>query len=243
MHASKNALSLALATALLAACGSAPEDSAQASDMQAQAPGRLGFDKTSAGELPAGWRTGSTKPSGPTATWKVVAAPGAPSAPHVLAMTAHANTATSTFNLCWSDSLRFKEGTLRVLVRADGGEDDQGGGPMWRVKDADNYYVCRWNPLEKNFRLYHVVGGTRKQLASATVEPDPASWQVIEVQHAGGHIRCWLGKTMIEASDDTLPDEGGVGVWTKADALTSFDDLRVETGKVSPMAVTPAAGG
>jgi hypothetical protein len=96
------------------------------------------------------------------------------------------------------------------------------------VKDRDNYYVARWNPLERNFRVYYVKDARRVQLATADVEADPALWHTILVRHSGRRIECLLdGAKLLEAEDGTLPDAGGAGVWTKADAATSFDDLRV----------------
>ena len=82
--------------------------------------------------------------------------------------------------------------------------------------------------MEDNFRLYYVKDGTRKQLASATVKTPAGEWHVISVTHEGNHIVCSLnGRKLLDVTDDTFPDAGGVGFWTKADAATSFDDLKV----------------
>jgi hypothetical protein len=98
---------------------------------------------------------------------------------------------------------------------------------MWRVQDADDYYLCRVNPLESNFRVYVVEKGVRRQLATATAGLSDG-WHRIEVEHVGERITCWLdGEKLLEASDATIPAPGGVGLWTKADARTSFDDLVV----------------
>ncbi len=92
--------------------------------------------------------------------------------------------------------------------------------------------VARYNPLEENFRLYFVKEGKRKQLATATIAPAiPAGeWFTIRVEHTGDAIVCSLnGAKALEATDDHILSEGGVGVWTKADAATSFDDIVVRT--------------
>ncbi len=65
---------------------------------------------------------------------------------------------------------------VKVMVKAVAGVEDQGGGPIWRAKDADNYYICRWNPLENNFRVYFVKDGRRKQLGTADVKTDANIW-------------------------------------------------------------------
>jgi hypothetical protein len=192
----------------------------------APSAGAIGFDK---GEM-QGWVVESTGGSGPVASWNVQADKHAVSAPNVLSMTAANHDDDSRFNLRWNRELKFGDGRISVAMRADGGEVDQGGGPMWRVQDANNYYICRVNPLEANFRVYVVKGGVRKQLATAMIETQAGDWHRLEVEHEGDRIRCSVdGKLLLEATDSSLPASGGVGLWTKADALTSFDDLLVLT--------------
>ncbi len=147
----------------------------------------------------------------------------------MLALTEPNHDSGRTFNLCWTDRVRFQDGLIELAFKPVAGEDDQGGGPIWRVQDERNYYVCRANPLEGNFRLYYVKDGQRTQLASADVEIQSGIWHTIDVQHTGKRIVCCLDrKEMIEATDDHLPEPGGVGLWTKADAVTSFDDFSIE---------------
>ena len=188
--------------------------------------GAIGFDK---GEV-QGWVSESTGGSGPVASWSAHADKHAVSAPNVLSMTAANHDDESRFNLRWNRELRFGDGRISVAVRANGGEIDQGGGPMWRVQDANNYYICRVNPLEANFRVYVVKDGVRKQLATAMIETQAGEWHRIEVEHEGDRIHCFVdGKKLLEATDSTFGTSGGVGLWTKADALTSFDELLVLT--------------
>lgn len=191
----------------------------------------VGFDQDRSGDLPADWRVGSTTPSGPDSTWSVRADPDAPTKPNVLVMTSVNHGSQDTFNLCWSPKVGFLDGTIELAVKAQDGEIDQGGGVAWRVQGANDYYICRYNPLEANFRVYVVRGGIRTQLATALVTQD-GGWHRIRIEHSGDHIVCSLdGSKLLDARDGTLPDIGGVGVWTKADARTAFDDLRVTPGK------------
>jgi Domain of Unknown Function (DUF1080) len=194
----------------------------------AAAPVSDSFDSDATGALPPGWRAETTNPEGPNATWKVAAGPDARSRPNVLSIAAVNHDSTRCFNVCWTDAIRFRDGAVEVSFRALDGKIDRGGGPMWRVRDAANYYVCRANPLERNFRVYSVKDGKRTQLATADVSIPSNEWQTIRIEHRGDRIACWLeGKKLLEAQDASLPEEGGVGVWTKADAVTSFDDLLV----------------
>lgn len=195
---------------LIAGCSGAPSKS----PLPAPSAERL--------ELQSGWRTGATGGSGPFALWEV--------REEGLALTEVRHHDQDRFNLHWRDRVRFQDGEIDVEVRPDDGTIDQGGGPMWRARDENNYYVCRFNPLEANFRLYVVQDGVRRQLASTMVPGPLSGWHHVQVEHDGAHIVCTLdGRHRIEATDDTLPDEGGVGLWTKADARTSFLNLRVHT--------------
>ncbi len=199
---------------LFAACHTAPSPT----------PGALGFDDLDS----SAWHVASTGGHGPDATWAIHRDPGAVSAPCVVSLTAPNHQDEDRFNVFWNPGLTFGDGRIAVDVRADGGSLDQGGGPIWRVRDANNYYVCRVNPLESNFRVYVVENGVRRQLATALCDASMGTWHRIEVDHLGEHITCKLdGKAVLNVTDGTIRAAGGVGLWSKADARTSFDDLSV----------------
>lgn len=201
--------------ALLAACATGPSGG--------PTPGAQGFD----GDLP-GWRASSTGGSGPDAKWMVVIDERAVSAPRVMAMVAASAGGEDRFNLFWTPEPSLADGSLSVAVRADGGEVDQGGGPMWRVQDANNYYLCRFNPLESNFRVYVVQDGVRRQLGTTLVITKPGEFHRVEVTFVGDRMTCALdGAVSLDVRDATIGKAGGVGLWTKADARTSFDDFVV----------------
>lgn len=123
----------------------------------------------------------------------------------------------------------FPNGEITKIEKEVEGEDP-GGGPIWRAKDADNYYVSRWNPLENNFRVYYVKDGRRVQLATADIKTDPGKWHEIEIEHVGNNIVAEFDdEKVIEIEDSTFSQGGMVGLWTKADASTAFDDFEVET--------------
>lgn len=185
------------------------------------------FDNDPADKVPSGWSIRETRPTNRLATWRVLADPTAPSEPNVFALTKTENH-NGTFNLAIADNRRFKDIDLTVKVKAVTGEEDQGGGPMWRCKDEENYYVCRFNPLEGNFRVYYVKNGRRKQLDSASVRTDPGEWYTVGVRMERNRIACYLdGRKYLEVQDDTFTSDGMIGLWTKADAVTSFDALAV----------------
>lgn len=105
------------------------------------------------------------------------------------------------------------------------GEHDQGGGLVWRAKDAKNYDLVRYNPLEDNYRLYKVVGGKRTLLQNADIVHS-AGWHTLRAVMEGDHVKCYYdGKEYLDFKDSTFTQAGMIGLWSKADARSHFDDL------------------
>ncbi len=185
------------------------------------------FDASTPGKVPTGWSIRQTNPTKTMATWRVMADGTAPSKSNVLALTGTDNY-DGTFNLAIAQGTSFKDLDLSVKVKAVRGDEDQGGGPIWRCRDENNYYICRFNPLEGNYRVYFVKEGQRKQLKTVKVETEAGRWYAVRVTMVGDHITCYLdGKKLLKTTDDTFKETGMIGLWTKADAVTSFDDLSV----------------
>lgn len=183
------------------------------------------FDKDAVGKPPTGWKIASPSPIDGKSAWNVAADPSAPTPPNVLTL-AVPEGADNGYNLAMVDKIVVMDVDLSVKLKANGGKADQGGGLVWRAKDDKNYYVCRINPLEGNYRVYKVVDGKRTQLQSADVKTESGKWYTLRAVMIANKITCYLdGKKLLEASDDTFKDAGSVGVWTKADAATSFDNL------------------
>jgi hypothetical protein len=187
------------------------------------------FENGTVGKLPPGW-TATKTGKGEGSVWKIAEDKTAPKGPKVLAQTAEGPNAL--FNLCVADASKFTDVDLSVSFKAVAGKKDQGGGPVWRYQDEKNYYVCRMNPLEDNFRVYKVVDGKRMQLGTADVKAADNVWHTIKVVHVGDRIQCWFnGKMLLDVKDDQFKGAGKVGLWTKADAQTYFDNLVVAVPK------------
>jgi hypothetical protein len=187
------------------------------------------FEGSPVGELPAGWSAAKTG-EGPGSLWKVVDDGGS----KVLAQTSPQGP-NPLYNLCIADDTSYRDLTLSVSVMAVKGKIDQGGGLVWRYRDRGNYYIARWNPLETNFRVYKVVDGKRTQLATADVAAAADQWHKIKIDQVGQKIRCYLdGKLHLEAADNTFNQPGKIGLWTKADAQTYFNDLSVGPPEETP---------
>jgi hypothetical protein len=118
---------------------------------------------------------------------------------------------------------------VRVRFKPVSGKVDQAAGLVVRLRDPDNYYIARANALEGNVRLYRVVGGQRAKFAGKDVRIPAGQWQTLGLGVQGDRLEVRLnGNVLFEARDQTFKDAGRVGLWTKADSLTYFDDLRVE---------------
>jgi hypothetical protein len=194
---------------------------------EAKSVWKQAFDRDTVGQVPADWRVAQTNPSKALATWAVQADASAPGKPNVLGLTKTENV-KSTYNLAIAEKASFKDLDLSVSLKGVSGKEDQGGGPIWRCIDENNYYTCRINPLEPNFRVYKVINSKRTQLQSVEVKTNTGQWYTLRVVMVGKHITCYLdGNKMLDVQDDALPNAGKVGLWTKADAASVFDDLTV----------------
>jgi hypothetical protein len=184
------------------------------------------FDSDTVGTKPAKFHSARTG-QGAESKWEVLADATAPSKPNVVAQTSTDKT-DYRFPLLIADEGSFKDLELSVKFKAVSGEVDRAGGLVFRLKDANNYYIVRANALEDNYRLYHVVEGKRRQFAGANFKVTSGEWHELRVECVGNKIICYYdGAKKIEATDDTFNEAGKVGLWTKADSVTHFDDLRV----------------
>ena len=119
---------------------------------------------------------------------------------------------------------------VSLTFRAVAGKVDRAGGIALRLASADNYYVVRANALEDNVRFYRVVKGKRQQLAGADVKVASDVWHALTLRAEGDRFTIGFdGKTLYTATDKTFADAGRVALWTKADSITHFGDIRVTT--------------
>jgi hypothetical protein len=189
------------------------------------APLTFNFDVDPVGAPPKGFDFGRTG-GGAQGKWVILAAKDAPSGANVLAQT-DTDTTDYRFPVAFTGP-ELKDFRLSVRCKPVSGKVDQACGLIFRVRDADNYYVTRANALENNVRLYHVVKGKRVQFAGWNGKVTSGVWHELAVEAQGDHFQVFFdGKQVIESHDPTLSDPGKFGVWTKADSVTYFDDLTV----------------
>lgn len=194
------------------------------------------FDSASLGALPAGWASAMTHDGG-APKWEVVKDATAPSKPNVLAQTSTDGTG-GRFPLAILNKEELKNGEIRVKIKPVSGKGDQAAGIVWRYRDENNYYIVRANALENNVVLYKVEGGKRTSLAPKGTPPNtygvkhtvPSQvWSTLAVSFQGNFFTVFFnGQKLFEVEDRAFTDAGKVGLWTKADSVTHFDDFQVE---------------
>lgn len=183
------------------------------------------FDRVPTGQPPSGFSVQKTG-SGTLPRWEVLADPTAPSPPNALAQRSKESSGEH-FNLAVVEDSDYQDLELEVKFKAVEGAEDQGGGLIWRYQDPDNYYIARANPLEDNFRIYRVVQGVRRQLKGAYIKVASGTWHTMHIVAKGDQMECFYDGTKYLGVRDPTFKRGKIGLWTKADAVTYFDDLRV----------------
>ena len=179
----------------------------------------INFDKDRPGTLPADWIAGVTGSGKPV--WTVEADIGAPSGSNVLKQSG-----VGDYPWCVRKGVSISDGFVEVKFKPLTGREDQAGGVVWRWKDGDNYYVARANALENNVSLYYTESGRRKTIKYVDAPVAGRMWHTLRAEFQGSKIRVLLdGKAYIEIDDAHIAGSGTVGVWTKADSVTAFDDF------------------
>jgi len=190
---------------------------------EAPMPTVVSFAESAPGSLPPGFAPGLTGGGGPVA-WQIVADDSVASR-KALAQTSADRTDTR-FPICIYVRASARDIDVAVRFKPLAGRVDQAGGIIVRVTDPNNYCVVRANSLEDNVHLYHVIRGRRSEFAGADVKVRSAAWQTLRLRAEGPRFQVHFdGKLLFEASDSRLPGPGRIGLWTKADSVTHFDQL------------------
>src|SRR5712671_5783690 len=192
-------------------------------EMSAMADNIMRFETEEIGATPKGWTATLTGKGDPK--WAIEQDPTAPSKSKVVKQSGRA-----TYPLLLKNDTNIKDGFIEVKFKAIAGSEDRAGGLAWRAKDANNYYVVRANALEDNVTIYHTINGRRTEKKRTNMKVMPNEWHSLRVEFQGNHFTVMFdGKKAIDWDDDTFKDAGKVGVWTKSDSVTVFDDVSYGT--------------
>jgi hypothetical protein len=212
------------------------------------------FDTETAGTLPQNFVIGKLMDGRPAGDWKVIdmkqsldllqdldrrehlrikkvlQALAAPSLSHVMAQLKMRGF-EQDYNVVLVQGFTLTDFDLNVSLLPVAGKADMGGGLIWRAQDAQNYYITRANPLEQNIRFYRVVKGVRYKLENFDHIISVDTWHIFRVRARGNHFQIIFdGQTVFDVRDEMF-QSGQIGLWTKADAVTYFDDLRLSVVK------------
>jgi len=199
----------------------------------AMADNTASFETEAVGATPKGWMATSTGNGNPK--WTIEQDQTAPSKLKVVKQSGRA-----AYPLLLKDDTNIKDGFIEMKFKAIAGSEDRAAGLVWRARDANNYYVVRANALEDNVVLYKTVGGVRSPLDivgrpggyGVDVTVPANQWLVLRVDFKGNRFRVlYNGKQLFEVEDSTFSDAGKVGLWTKADSVTLFDEINYSETK------------
>jgi hypothetical protein len=194
---------------------------------------KVDFTQDGLNQPPKGFEFGHTASVGKPGKW-VVQSDGTN---NVLAQT-DADSTRSRFPLAVLADVTGADVDLSVRFKPLSGKVDQAAGLVWRYQNQDNYYIVRANALEDNVVLYKVEGGKRTDLPlkgegrtyGKKTEVPANQWSTLRVVANARLFEVYFnGSKLYEVEDATFSKPGKVGVWTKADSVTQFDDLTVVT--------------
>ena len=185
------------------------------------------FDNDPPETLPAEFQVGTLFDGRPAGEWNVLDTDRAKSAPRVLGQLMGKG-AEHAYKTVFLNHIRASDLELQVSLLPIEGKADMGGGLIWRAIDDRNYYLTRANPLEQNIRIYRVVRGVRHLLKNFDQIIDVRQWHTLRVSAKGCQVQVFFdGKEVFDLCDQTF-STGQVGLWTKSDAVTYFDDLKLQ---------------
>jgi hypothetical protein len=197
------------------------------------------FENDALGSVPAGF-TSLLGGQGEPGTWAVEIDDSAARGSKVVTQT-NSQEVSYRFPMLIENSISATDVDLKVRFKAVAGKKDQAAGLVWRFADTNNYYIVRANALEDNVVLYRVKDGKREDLKPVGATPTaygrkvsvPAGhWHTLEVSVRGPRFTVrFNGADLFIVEDQTFTTAGRIGLWTKADSMTRFDDLQVEIRK------------
>lgn len=182
------------------------------------------FDSAAPGNLPSSFVVGTLFDGRPAGEWKILITDRAKSPSQVLAQLQPKGTDQA-------QKLLLLEGTdggsidVEVSYLAVAGKADFGGGLVWHATDDRNYYLLRASSVEQKIRLYRVVKGVQQIVKQVDRPVPPNGWHKLRLIQRGCELKALYDDAVLFRVCDQTFSTGRIGLWTKADAVTYFDDL------------------
>jgi hypothetical protein len=185
------------------------------------------FDGEPPDSVPAGFQVGTLFDGRPAGEWRILRSDRAKSPPQVLGQLMGKG-AEHAYKIVLINETSTSDLDLQVALLPIDGKADMGGGLIWRAADDRNYYLARANPLEQNVRIYRVLKGVRKIIDNFDQIIDVRKWHTLRVKTRGCQVQVYFDEKQVFDLCDKTFKEGRVGLWTKSDAVTYFDDLQLQ---------------
>lgn len=180
--------------------------------------------------LPSEFKIGTLFDGRPAGEWKVLQTDRAKSPSYALGQLMGKG-AEHAYKNVLIDGTKSSDIALEVSFLPIDGKADMGGGLIWRAADDRNYYLTRANPLEQNVRIYRVVKGVRQILKNFDQIIDVRQWHTLRVITNGCRVQVFFDEKQVFDLCDQTFSTGRVGLWTKSDAVTYFDDLNLRIAR------------
>jgi hypothetical protein len=188
----------------------------------------ISFDTAPLGKIPSGWSVPQDA-STPSQNWEVVRDPSAPTKPYVFASDGRANRPPVAI----LEQPALRDGEISVRFKPLGAAQEQAAGLVWRYRDARNYYLVHAKPAQKQVALYKVENGRHIRLTprgprDGRHQLRTDSWNILKVAFKGSVFSVYCDhRRVLQVVDRTFEGPGKVGLWTKADSVTYFDNFRL----------------
>ena len=185
------------------------------------------FDDDPPESLPPEFQVGTLFDGRPAGEWKIIQTEMAKHGTHVLAQLMGKGD-EHAYKVVVIQGTTATDLDVRASFLPISGRADMGGGLIWRATDDRDYYLTRANPLEQNIRVYRVVNGIRHQLQNFDQTIDVKHWHLLRVVNRGCQIEVFYDEQRVVDLCDKAFTQGQIGLWTKSDAITYFDDVRFQ---------------
>jgi len=204
----------------------AQSESSSSSQSLSTEPTTIDFEHFETGPVPKDF-TPFLGGFGKDSAWQIKSEPSALSGTKVLAQTSY-DQIDNRFPMLVYNDITAKNVRVAVQFKTLSGKIDQAAGIIVRFQDPNHFYVVRANALEDTVQLYRLVEGVHHVVTSKNVHVESGKWHSLNVMIDDVHVTAFLdGQQLFDVRDDTFSAAGKIGLLTKSDGVTLFDDLQV----------------
>ena len=125
----------------------------------------------------------------------------------------------------------FQNGEISIRFKLVAGQLDQCAGILFNSKPNGDYLTVRFNGKEDNLVLWTFTKGKRSfvKKGSENVPLQMNQWYSMKITVHGTSLQGYLNDKLLLEYTLAEPVSGRVGVWSKTDSVSYFDDFTVTT--------------